>query len=54
MRTFKKAYLLIKIGFLSIFGTTKGLRNIEKDWEYITDQDLKNAKATEKSKSPSQ
>lgn len=50
MRTLKKAYLLIKIGFLSIFGTTKGLRNIEKDWDYITDQDLK--KANERSNSP--
>jgi hypothetical protein len=36
MQSIKKILLLIKIGFLSVFGTSRGLANVEEEIAYIT------------------
>lgn len=40
MQTLKKIMLIIKIGFLSVFGTTQGLANVEKELAFITGTDI--------------
>ena len=41
MKTLKKLGLIIKIGFRSIFGTTRGLQNVEEDIAFILDKEPK-------------
>lgn len=40
MKTLRKIMLILKIGFLSIFGTTRGLANVEQDMAFIADHEL--------------
>lgn len=39
MRTLKKLMIVLKIAFRSVFGTTRGLANIEKDLAFLLDKD---------------
>lgn len=43
MTTLKKLYLILKIGFRSVFGTTRGLQNVEEDLAFILGEDPKKA-----------
>lgn len=38
MKLAKKVMLVFKIAFLSVFGTSRGLRNVEEEMAFIADE----------------
>jgi hypothetical protein len=50
MGTLKKVKLILKLGFLSVFGTSKGLANVEEELAILSGEKKVESKEKEKAK----